>query len=391
MKTKLTLFIAALLFGGLSLSGCKDDDGGDGTGDSGAEIKVESVEWKSDLKDGYAIMLGDNSLNVANRMDIYPEDATNQKQSFISSNTAVATITEYGQVTPLSVGSTTITVTVDEKSAGFTLTVKEPEQIHVTGIDVSNSNVSLMIGKTQALTELFAIRPDNAVNKSVTYASQDETIATVGETGVVTAVGEGSTTVTVTSIDNPEATAIFNVKVNPFYGDYEPRSSWTVEDMYPELFGGESQAIIEGMFDNNFNSWLSFVKPGQGHAGPGSPSVKNPSLEEGGYISFTVDMKEEHTVNYFRIRWRNTTSPGMRFTKFQTISVSDDNQKFTEIAKDVAITSENSEITTPDIIIPESTCRYIKFYVADASCFYSLTTNKTISIAELYLGRAERQ
>lgn len=391
MKTRVSLFVAPLLFGGLFFTGCKDDNTGDGMDDSNIEIKVESVEWKSDLKDGYTLILGDNSLNVANRMNIYPENATNQEQSFTSSNTSVATVTAYGQITPLSVGSTTITVTVDEQSAGFTLTVSEPEVIDVTGIDITNPDVSLMIGETQSLAELFTVMPDHATDKSVTYESGNETIVTVDKTGTITAVSEGQTTVTVTSVKNPDIEAIFNVTVTPFFGDYGPRNSWTVEDMYPELFGGEAPAIIEGMFDNNTETWLSFVKPGQKHAGPGSTPVSNPSLDNGGYVSFTVDMKEVHPVNYFRVRWRDMKNLGMRFVKFQTISGSNDNQSFTEIASDVTITNatEVTEITSPNITIPKSNYRYIRFYIADASCFYSLTTNKTVSIAELYLGLSE--
>lgn len=392
-KSKLTFFFTAFLFLILSFASCSDDNDDNGNDNNNEDIKVEKVEWKEDLKKGIERNLGDNSLNVANRMNIFPNNATNQKQTFSSSNPDIASITPEGQVTPKTLGSTTITVTVDEQTDQFTLTITQKEEVvvDVTSINITTKNIEAKVNSTTNLASLVTVLPEDATNKNVTYKSQDESIVTVDQYGLITALKVGTTKVIVTSEDNTSITGEFNITVTTFYGDYDSRSTWTVENMSPPLFGGEAAAIIEGMFDNNTDTWLSFVKPGQKHSGSGHPAVENPSIEAGGHISFTVDMKSEKVVNYFRIRWRNANDVPMRFAKFQTISGSNDNITFTPIASNVIMTDSDikANITSPNITIPESTYRYIKFYCGEASCFHSLTTNKTVSIAELYLGRAK--
>lgn len=390
---KLTLLFSAMSCIGLIFAGCEEDNKPGGNHDDGIEIKVQDVAWKSDLKNGIERSLGDHSLNVANRMNINPENATNQHQTFTSSSPGVATVSEYGQVMTLALGSTTITVTVDGLSDSFTLRVVEqalPPVIPVEEISISNSEVSLAAGSTKDLKTLFTVLPSSATDKSVTYVSDNESFVTVSATGVITGVTEGTAKVTVTSNANNSIYKEFNVTVTPFYGDYEPRSAWTVENMYPALFGGEAAAIIEGMFDNNFSTWVSFVKPGQSHSGSGHTPVANPAFPTG-YIEFTVDMKAPKLVNYFRIRWRNANDLGMRFSKFETISGSNDNINFDLIASDVEITNAGTaaEILSPNISIPPSTYRYIKFYVGNTGCFVNFGTNKTVSINELYFGRAQ--
>lgn len=390
-KSKLTLFISAVLVCGLTYTSCEEDENIRGVEASAGEIRVESVEWKSDLKNGIECSVEYFGLNVANRMDIYPGNATNQKQTFESSDQTVARVSEYGQVTPLKLGTTTITVTVDEKSAGFTLTIVEQAEVpvvYVTEIAIPNDAVSVAIGATRSLNTLFTVKPNDATDKSVTYESDDTDIVTVTSAGVITGVAEGTAKITVTSNENNSIKGEFNVTVTPFYGDYEPRNTWTVEDFYPGLFGGEAGlTIIDGMFDDDAGTRLSFVKPGQAH-GTG-PNIRNLTWAEGGHISFTVDMKATKTVNYFRIQWRDTNNLGMRFSKFQTISGSNNNVDFVEIASNVEITNSGtaSVIMSPNVTFPESTYQYIKFYIGNESCFVDFGTNKTVSINELYLGR----
>lgn len=79
--------------------------------------------------------------------------------------------------------------------ASCTVTVSAP--INVSGITALTS-LTLTEGSTAKIT--YQILPENASDKSVTWHSEDESIATV-EDGVVSAVGKGSTTITVTTND----------------------------------------------------------------------------------------------------------------------------------------------------------------------------------------------
>ena len=67
----------------------------------------------------------------------------------------------------------------------------------VNGIMVNTNSVRMAVGTTTQITA--QVRPSNAADKSVTWTSADETVATVDETGLITAVSAGKTTVTVTS------------------------------------------------------------------------------------------------------------------------------------------------------------------------------------------------
>lgn len=372
------LTVAALLLSGFVFTGC-DEDTNKNVGEEAVEIKVESVGWKEDLKKGIEWTIGDNSLNVANRMDILPANATNQKQTYSSSNTDVATVSEFGQVTAKALGTTTISVEVDGQSDDFVMTVvaeKEKEVVHVTGISIPDKNVSLMAGSTKNLATLFTVQPSNADDKSVTYVSGNTSVVTVTASGVITGVKEGTAKVSVTSNDVTSISEEFDITVTAFYGDYEPRNVWTVE--IPHAVFTDGQNSITALFDNNFDTWLGIVKPGQTHN----------SVASAGYLQFIVDMKEAKTVNYFRVRHREQNA-NYRWRKFEVISGSNDGENYTVIATDVDIPHEPlTEIMTADVSIPESTFRYLKFYSEKAGESFT-SSGKTVSMTEFYLGRAK--
>ncbi len=71
--------------------------------------------------------------------------------------------------------------------------------ISVTGVSLSPTTLTLNEGETSQLTA--TISPANATNQSVTWASLNPSVATVSNTGLVTAVTEGNTTITVTTVD----------------------------------------------------------------------------------------------------------------------------------------------------------------------------------------------
>lgn len=70
--------------------------------------------------------------------------------------------------------------------------------VSVTGVTLNKSTATLKIGETDTLTATVA--PSNATNKAVTWKSTNENVAIVSG-GVVTAIGEGTATITVTSDD----------------------------------------------------------------------------------------------------------------------------------------------------------------------------------------------
>ena len=74
----------------------------------------------------------------------------------------------------------------------------EAPSIPVTGVELSESSLTLGVGSTETLTA--TVSPNNATNKAVTWSSNNESVATVAD-GVVSAIGEGTATITVTTAD----------------------------------------------------------------------------------------------------------------------------------------------------------------------------------------------
>jgi uncharacterized protein YjdB len=72
-------------------------------------------------------------------------------------------------------------------------------KVTVTGVTLSQKTASMKVGDTTKLTETVA--PDNATDKTVTYKSSNEAIATVAPDGTVKAVSAGTADITATTAD----------------------------------------------------------------------------------------------------------------------------------------------------------------------------------------------
>ncbi|MDE6378973.1 MAG: Ig domain-containing protein, partial [Muribaculaceae bacterium] len=144
---------------------------------------------------------------------VLPEDAADKSLTWTSSDETIATVDADGKVTAVSVGEATITATAADESgvkAECTVTVIPTP---VASITLSSSSWSGKVGQTTNLTATVA--PDNATDKSLTWSSNDESIATVDSDGKVTAVKVGEATITATSADESGVKAECAVTVIP--------------------------------------------------------------------------------------------------------------------------------------------------------------------------------
>lgn len=80
-------------------------------------------------------------------------------------------------------------------SLKHTITIKQAGRIAVTSIELDQTSLALKPEETATL--VATVKPDNATDKTVTWTSSDASIATVDETGKVTAIKDGSATITV--------------------------------------------------------------------------------------------------------------------------------------------------------------------------------------------------
>ena len=137
---------------------------------------------------------------------VAPKDATNQSVTWtLTSGEGVVTLSETGLVTALKEGTATVTATVDGISATCTITVTIP----VKSVKIEPETVTLAVQKTQQLEAV--IDPKDATHQTVTWTlTSGEGVVTLSETGLVTALKEGTATVTAT-VDGISATCTITV------------------------------------------------------------------------------------------------------------------------------------------------------------------------------------
>lgn len=142
-----------------------------------------------------------------------PSNATNNNVIWSSNNPLVATVNANGEVTAINEGTTTINATTEDgnKTAQCVVIVKP---IYAESISMNKSTLFLNIETTEVLTA--TIHPSNATNKNITWKSSNESIASVDNTGKITAIGEGTAIITATSEDgNKTAQCEVTVRIKP--------------------------------------------------------------------------------------------------------------------------------------------------------------------------------
>lgn len=144
---------------------------------------------------------------------VQPDNATIHSVPWKSSNDNVATVSQEGNVTAVSEGNCVISVTVDGVKAECDVTVAVV-RIPVTSVSLNKTSADLLVGETLQLTA--TVLPDNATDKTVTWATSNADVASV-DNGLVTALTEGDAVITASSSDY-SATCAVNVSVPFSYG-----------------------------------------------------------------------------------------------------------------------------------------------------------------------------
>lgn len=149
---------------------------------------------------------------------------------FVSKDPGIATIkvlrTEdsriYYEIEAVKAGKTEIYATSkDGNVTSDPITVIVTDPIAVGSLSIQNNKPELMENENNTL--VLTILPDNADNPQITWTSSDENVATVDQNGTVTAVGDGTATITATAANGVQATTdvtvdtskrVFSVKVS---------------------------------------------------------------------------------------------------------------------------------------------------------------------------------
>ena len=159
---------------------------------------------------------------------VLPADATNKLLNWTSADANIATVDANGLVTAKSAGTVRITATTQDGSkTSYADVTVQTGAIAVTGLSINPTSASINTGETKQFSAV--VTPLGASNKTVTWSSDNEAVATVDANGLVKAIAKGTANITATSQDgNYKATAVVSVAI-PITGVSFSQSSGMVQ------------------------------------------------------------------------------------------------------------------------------------------------------------------
>ena len=265
------------------------------------KIAVESVTLPEELAKGVTLNKGE-TLDIAGKATVKPENASDRTESYDSSDKAVATVSAEGLVTALAVGTTTISVTIDGVSASFELTVAEGVPVALEKIEIKNGataiqgSASVVLGEntTFDLHSHLQLTPANQTEGVKYVAYGPEEVATIDENGIVACKGVGTVTFVILAKSNEgndfknagDKKAYFAVNItDPRDLD---RTGWEVSANSGAISGtaGSKTAAFDNVFD-----------PGVFKDVKGSNFGLTKPTTDDGEVWFVVDMQQEKSLN----------------------------------------------------------------------------------------------
>ncbi len=144
---------------------------------------------------------------------VNPPNAYDKNLTWKSSASEVASIDDNGNVTALVIGDAIITATSDSNPEISAQCVISVVPTPVSSITLSSKNISLQVGGVAELT--VDVLPTTATNKEIVWSTLNATIASIDESGHITALALGSTTVRAAAADGSGIFADCVVNVVP--------------------------------------------------------------------------------------------------------------------------------------------------------------------------------
>lgn len=280
-----------------------DDEGG-----NISSVTLQAFEFSRQVKRiaVASITLDNEAISVATGKTrqlgatILPVNATNQIKTWSSDNEAVATIDANGTITGVSEGTATIKVETYEKdeqgqpfSATAVVTVDDNFVLQISDLAITPASITISSGDTKQLT--VAISPQEAENKTLVWQSANEAIATVDQTGKITAVAVGNTTVSATTQDGSNITTTVDVTVadaglvefdndNKYLGAAY-KSGESIEITCNYNAGGAT------VNNDGIKFWLREIKPGWSVAKDYTSSVTSVAGSTSGTATATISLE----------------------------------------------------------------------------------------------------
>ena len=153
-------------------------------------------------------------LNLDETMyTVQPEDATIKKMKWTSSDESILEVNEYypGWFYAVAPGTVTLTCAATDGSGVSATCQVTVWQTDVTNLTLNARSATVNKGETYQITA--TIVPENATIQNIAWSSSNESVATVDENGLVTAVDNGTCYITATTTDGTDISRRMNITV----------------------------------------------------------------------------------------------------------------------------------------------------------------------------------
>jgi uncharacterized protein YjdB len=183
---KIAITLLSLLF---LMSGCESKS-------SSKSKTVEKINSTLTIEGDDIVNIGTaQKLLLVNLSDDGKRETVDSDVLWSSSDNIVATIDKNGNFVALSAGSVTIIANYKQEQATFIITINP---ITVVSISIVQDNFTLAIGSTQQfiLSATYSDNSAQSVLENINWSSKDSTVVAISESGLLTAVGVGTTSIT---------------------------------------------------------------------------------------------------------------------------------------------------------------------------------------------------
>lgn len=162
------------------------------------EITVTVASVTATVSADSMFSIGDTVVVTAAAQDANGDPVAGVPFTFTSSDAGVATVDAEGNVVAAGNGGATIAAAVDGRSAEVQIGVRQV----AASVSVSPGAADIFASQTQQFTGTVLDARGNAIaGADVTWGSDNEAVATVDAAGLATGTGEGTATLTATSVE----------------------------------------------------------------------------------------------------------------------------------------------------------------------------------------------
>ncbi len=228
-------------------------------------LSVEPVDCYSPIESFFGsqenLVIATNSSDNAG-IYTYPSLITYglEKNYYVSEDESIATVDQEGNVTGLKNGETTVRVysqynNIEKEIPVFVYTNAEEIVVDTEEVSLDDEN------RTYQLT--YEVLPKEATWRAVSFTSNDESIVTVNNLGLITAIDNGDTTITLSAQNNLSKTINVHVSglktdINTLVTTNPQNVTYTGKSFTPDIFLYDSNKDYQLIKDKDYT--LSYSK-----------------------------------------------------------------------------------------------------------------------------------